>query len=102
MKRFGLILILIIAAFGAWAGWTYATTEHTVREIAVRLPAEDTLNGMPLEQTGETVKLAVNECARVARLEANPLARLLRGDEIKSLAEHCELIKARQDALDGP
>jgi hypothetical protein len=30
------------------------------------------------------------------------LVRLLRGDEIKSLAEHCELIKARQDALDGP
>ena len=102
MKRFGLILILIIAAFGAWAVWTYATTEDTVREIAARRPAEDALNGMPLEQTVETLKLAMNECGRVARLEANPLARLLRGDEIKSLAEHCELIKARQDALDGP
>ena len=68
MKRFG--LILIIAAFGAWAVWTYAT----VREIAARLPAEDALNGMPLEQTVETLKLAVNECGRVARLKANPLA----------------------------
>ena len=51
MKRFTLILILIIAAFGAWAVWTYATTEDTVREIAARRPAEDALNGMPLEQT---------------------------------------------------
>jgi hypothetical protein len=41
-------------------------------------------------------------CARVASLEANPLARLLRGDEIKAHAERCELIKARQDSLGGP
>jgi hypothetical protein len=90
MERIGRLLILIIAAIGAWGGWTSATTEGTVRDIASRLPAE------------EALKLASIECGRMARLEANPLARLLRGDEIKSLAEHCELIKARQDALDGP
>jgi len=42
------------------------------------------------------------QCDRVASLQANPLARLLRGDEIKSLAEHCDLIKSREDALQGP
>jgi hypothetical protein len=27
---------------------------------------------------------------------------LLKGDEVKALTEHCELIKSRQDALEGP
>jgi hypothetical protein len=83
MKRFRLILILIVAAVGARAAWTYATTEGTVREIASQLPAEDALNGMPLGQTAEALRLAMIECGRVRRLEASPLARLLRGDEIR-------------------
>jgi len=102
MKRTGLILALIVVGLAAWAGWTYATTEGKVRDIASRLPAEQALNSMPLEQTVEALKLAMIQCDRVASLQANPLARLLRGDEIKSLAEHCELIKSRQDALQGP
>ncbi len=102
MKRTGLILALIVVGLAAWAGWTYATTEGKVRDIASRLPAEQALDSVPLEQTVEALKLAVIQCDRVASLQANPLARLLRGDEIKSLAEHCELIKSRQDALQGP
>ena len=102
MKRTGLILALIVVGLAAWAGWTYATTEGKVRDIASRLPAEQALDSMPLEQTVEALKLAMIQCDRVASLQANPLARLLRGDEIKSLAEHCELIKSRQDALQGP
>ena len=102
MKRTGLILALIVVGLAAWAGWTYATTEGKMRDIASRLPAEQALDSMPLEQTVEALKLAVIQCDRVASLQANPLARLLRGDEIKSLAEHCELIKSRQDALQGP
>ena len=72
MNRFGLILILIVAAVGAWAAWTFATTQRTVRDISSRLPAEDALNGMPLGQTAEALKLAMIECGRVGRLEANP------------------------------
>lgn len=102
MKRFGLILALIVVGIAAWAGWTYATTEGSVRDIASRLPSEEALDSMPLERTGEALKLAMIQCGRVASLQANPLARLLRGDEIKSLAEHCDLIKSRQDALQGP
>jgi len=100
MKRLGLILALIVAGLAAWAGWTYATTEGSLRDIASRLPSEEALDSMPLEQTGEALKLAMIQCGRVASLQANPLARLLRGD--KSLAEHCDLIKSRQDALQGP
>jgi hypothetical protein len=102
MKRAGLILALILVAFAAWAGWTYSTTEGKLRDIASRLPSEESLNAMPTEQTVEQLKFAMIQCARVACLQANPLARLLRGDEIKSLAEHCELIKSRQDSLSGP
>lgn len=102
MKRVGLILALVLVAFAAWAAWTYSTTEGTLRDIDSQLPSEESLNAMPLEQTVEQLKLAMIQCNRVAWLQANPLARLLRGDEIKSLAEHCELIKGRQDSLQGP
>jgi hypothetical protein len=71
-------------------------------DIASRLTSEENLDTMSLEQSTEQIKLAMITCARVASLEANPLARLLRGDEIKALAERCELIKARQDSLGGP
>jgi hypothetical protein len=45
---------------------TYATTEDTVRDIDSRLPAEDALNGMPLDETVEALKLAMIQCGRVA------------------------------------
>ena len=32
----------------------------------------------------------------------DPLTRLLKGDEIKSLTEQCELIGERQKSLQGP
>lgn len=42
------------------------------------------------------------DCRRLDSLKWNPLTRLMKGDEIKSLSEHCELVKGRQDSLDGP
>jgi len=42
------------------------------------------------------------ECNRIWRRAANPFARLSRGDEIKELSGHCDMLKARQDALAGP
>lgn len=102
MKRLGLILAILIIAVSAWFDWTYHSIRTEVAEIPSRLPSEEALNSMPLEQTVEQLKLAMIECDRVASLQANPIARLLRGDEIKSLADHCELIKGRQDSLEGP
>ena len=32
----------------------------------------------------------------------NPLTRVLKGDEIKSLTEQCELIEERQKSMQGP
>jgi hypothetical protein len=93
---------LAVMGLAAWAVWSYATTEDKVRDIAARLPSEESLNTMPLDETVEQIKLAMIQCDRVASLQVNPIARLLRGDEIKSLVDHCELIKGRQDSLEGP
>lgn len=97
-----IVVFLLVATAGAWVGWAYRQADQTVREIAVRMPSEAEFDAMPLEQTSEELKLAMNDCARVAELEANPVARAFKGDEIGALRQHCDLIKARQDALQGP
>ena len=97
----GLLLILVPVLL-IWVNLTYRTTETRVRDIDSRLPSEQALNAMSLEDSVEALKLAMVQCDRVANLRANLLARLLRGEKIKSLAEHCEQIKSRQDALHGP
>jgi hypothetical protein len=102
MKKAGLILALVLIAFATWSAITYATVEDKLRDIAERLPSEQALNAMPLDQTLAALKVAKAQCNRLYWLKIDPLARLLRGDEIKSLAEHCELIEGRQDSLQGP
>jgi hypothetical protein len=104
MRKWGLALALalVIIAVGAWFDWTYHAIQTEVAELPSSLPSEEALDKMPLEQSTEQLKLAMIACGRVASLKANPLARLLRGDEIKALAERCELIKARRDSLQGP
>ncbi|MGA7455902.1 MAG: hypothetical protein WBW51_01045 [Methyloceanibacter sp.] len=102
MKRLGLILALLIIVLGAWIDWSYRAARTAIAEIGPRLPSEEALNAMPLDQTVETLKQAVADCQRVDSFKWNPLTRLLKGDELKSLTEHCELIKGRQDALQGP
>jgi hypothetical protein len=59
MKRLGLILVLIVAAGAVWAAWTCYGTEGTVRDIASRLPSEESLDTMSLEQSTEQIKLAM-------------------------------------------
>ncbi len=102
MRSFALIVLVLLLSLAGWAFWTYSTTEDTVRDIASRLPSEESLGTMSLEDTEQELKLAMIECGRVANLEANPIARLLRGDEIKLLSDRCMLIKEQQDALRGP
>lgn len=102
MKRLGLILALLIIAIGAWVDWSHRAARTEIAEIGSRLPSEEALNAMPLDQTVETLKQAMADCRRLDSLKWNPLTRLMKGDEIKSLSEHCELVKGRQDSLDGP
>jgi hypothetical protein len=102
MKRILLILALLLVAVVAWGAWIFVCTPNRVRDIASRLPSEQSLDAMSHEQMGEQLKLATVECDRIWSLSANPFARLSRGDEIKELSGHCDMLKARQDALEGP
>jgi len=102
MKRLGLILAVLIIAIGAWTDWSYRAARTAIAEIKSRLPSEEALNAMPLDETKQAVAAAMADCRRVEGFKWNPLVTLLKGDEVKALTEHCELIKSRQDALEGP
>ncbi|HEX2448897.1 MAG TPA: hypothetical protein VHK26_12060 [Methyloceanibacter sp.] len=102
MRRLALILLLLILGAGAWVIWSDRAARAALPEIAARLPSEEALNAMPLDQTVATLKAAVADCQRVARFKWNPLTRLCKGDALKSLSEHCELIDSRHEALQGP
>ena len=102
MKGWGFVLAALLIAAGGWVIMTYRSVPGEVAGIQARLPSEEALNAMPLDQTVEALKRAMADCQRVRSLSSNPLARYLRGDEIKSLSDHCDLIKSRQDALSGP
>jgi hypothetical protein len=102
MKRLGLIVALVIVALAGWLGWTYTQTDHEVRDLNSRLPSEQDLDRMPLEETTEQLKLASIDCTRVATLQASTIARLFKGSEIDALAGQCDLIRARRDSLEGP
>ena len=98
MKRIGLLLVLGLLAIGAWVMWTWYDADRTVHEISVSLPSEQDLNGASIEQT----KAAMADCDRIARLEANPVARYFAGPELAGLSERCELIRDRFNSLEGP
>ncbi|MGZ8417403.1 MAG: hypothetical protein ACXWVQ_10560 [Methyloceanibacter sp.] len=68
MKRLGLILALLIIAIGAWVDWSYRAARTEIAEIGSRLPSEEALNAMPLDQTVETLKQAMADCRRLDSL----------------------------------
>ena len=102
MRKFTLLLVLGIAAFSAWVYWSYRSIPGEIAKISARLPSEEELNRMsPDELNGIKLNLTMG-CGRTAELQANPIARMLRGDEIKALGERCQLIKARLASVEGP
>jgi len=102
MKRLGLILALILVALLAWVDWSYRSARTEVTELGANLPSvEDLSKGTP-EENAEKLKRAVEDCGRVDRLKASFIARHVRGPEIETLAEQCELIRSQAQALGGP
>ena len=102
MKGWVFVVAALLIAAGGWAIMTFRSVPDDVAGLQQRLPSEEALNAMPLDETVEALKRAEADCRRVGGLAANPLALYLRGAEIKSLSESCDLIKARQEALSGP
>lgn len=62
MKRLGLILAVLIIAAGAWVDWSYRAARTELAEIGSRLPSEEALNAMPLNETVEKLKQAMADC----------------------------------------
>ena len=102
MKKFAVLIALIIVAFGAWIDWTYHAVRTDVSELNASLPSVEELSKGTPEENAEKLKRAVDDCRRVDRLNASFVARYVRGLEIKQLAEQCELIRAQADASSGP
>ena len=86
----------------AMLAWGYYRADDVAKAISDHLPSQERLDAMSHEETEVALKIAMSACTRLQSLQWNPLARLMRGDEIAMLAEHCELLEARQQALSGP
>ena len=55
MRTFGLILALIVVGLAAWAGWTYATTEGKLRDIASPLDPPGPVKAWSAEKVARAV-----------------------------------------------
>jgi hypothetical protein len=102
MKKIGLPLALVVLLAGLFVAWSYLTTQNNVGAIDARLPSEERLNAMSPDELAAIKSNLSSDCSRVASLAKNPIARYLRGDEIKSLGDRCDLIKARLASVEGP
>ena len=102
MKSLWFVIAMLLVATAAWLAWGYYRADDVVKTISDQLPSQEQLDAMSHEETEVALKTAMSACSRLPTLQWNPLARLMRGDEIAMLAEHCELLEARQQALSGP
>jgi hypothetical protein len=96
----GLMLALIIIAVAAWFDWTYRAVRSEVTDLHASLPAVEDLSRP--DESAEKLKLADLNCKRVDKLQASPVARLVKGAEVKALADQCDLIRAQLKSQEGP
>ena len=102
MKSLWFVIAMLLVATVSWLAWGYYRADDVAKAISDHLPSQERLDAMSHEETEVALKIAMSACTRLQSLQWNPLARLKRGDEIAMLAEHCELLEARQQALSGP
>lgn len=100
--RLGLILAAVVIAVGAWFDWTYHAIRTEIAELKTRLPSVAELDQMSLEETTAKLKTALADCQRVEEFEANWIVRAFKAGAVATLAQHCELIEARAESLEGP
>jgi hypothetical protein len=100
MKSLWFVIAMLLVATVSWLAGLQA--DDVAKAISDHLPTQERIDSMSHEETDVALKIAMSACTRLQSLQWNPLARLMRGDEIAMLAEHCELLEARQQALSGP
>ncbi len=102
MTKIGLPLAVVALLIGLFFAWSYLTTVNNVGAIEARLPFEDQLNAMSPDELAAIKAKLSSDCERVLGLAKNPISRYFRGDAIKALVDHCDLIKARLGSMEGP
>jgi len=92
------VLVAFAAALGL--GYYYYWVGEELDDIRARLVTEAQLEHPDDPATSSGIKLAPIQCARIYDLRANPVARRLRGDEIRGMWAHCERIADMASGLD--
>ena len=99
--RIAIAAVIAAAILGAGGLWLYSSwVEHELDDIRSRLVTDAKLEHPDDPDTTAGIKLAPVQCARIYDLRANPIARRLRGDEIRSLWRRCEKIADMVSGLD--
>ncbi|MGH6734787.1 MAG: hypothetical protein ACRECX_01710 [Methyloceanibacter sp.] len=99
MKWVGILLACaLVAAIGL--GVFYHRVGQELEDIRARLVTEAQLEHPDEPETASGIKLAPIHCVRVYDLRADPIARRLRGDEIRALWARCEKIADMAAGLD--
>ena len=96
------IAVAVLLAAAALAGLStyYYWVGQELDDIRSRLVTEDQLANPDEPVTTSGIRLAPIQCTRVYDLRANPIARRLRGDEIRGLWAYCEKIADMASGLD--
>lgn len=94
--------VLLAAAALIGLGYYYYWVGQELDDIRGRLVTEAQLAQPDDPATTSGIRLAPIQCARVYDLRANPIARRLRGDEIRGMWAHCEKIADTASGLNGP
>jgi len=98
--RLGIAVAVLAVATLVGLGAYYCWVGRQLDDIRSHLVTEAQLEHRDEPETTSGIKLAPIQCARVYDLRANPIARRLRGDEIRGLWAHCEKIADMASGLD--
>jgi hypothetical protein len=89
MIRWGLILAVVIIAAGAWFDWTYHAIRTELADLRSRL------------NDGPGADITV-DCARVDKLQSNPIAKMFKSEDLEALAKRCDEITSRDNTPTSP
>jgi len=99
--RTGIAVVVAAAILGLGGlGLYYAWLGRELDDIRSRLVTEAQLEHPNDPAVTSGIRLAPIQCSRVYHLRANPIARRLRGEEIRGLWAHCERIADMASGLD--
>jgi hypothetical protein len=98
--KVGVIVAVLVAVGGFALGYYYYWVGKELEDITSLLVTEEQLAHPEDPATTSGIKLAPIQCARVYDLRANPVARRLRGNEIRALWARCEKIADMASGLD--